>query len=234
MTKTKRLALIDHCSLGILAAAMTIFALGWSPPVQAASIASRAALQALLVGPGTLEDFETFSVSVTGAELDCSTLDSAAICNGQGPGLVVPGVSIGFLVDTGQWNPAGFFGAPSREILSSRQPLVIDFTVPVQAFGVDLRAFSTFPATATIAIFATDDATSIGTLSSISLPTSGAPVFAGWEDPAGIGRLSLTQSERDWSPIVDNLEFGVIPEPACAALLGLGLAGLAMWRRLPR
>ena len=52
-------------------------------PVNAAAIASRPALQALLGGPGSLEDFEAFSVAGgTSSAVECATLDSSAICTG--------------------------------------------------------------------------------------------------------------------------------------------------------
>lgn len=179
--------------------------------VQAVPILSRPALQALLGGPGMLENFESFNVSAgNAAGLDCAVLNSTSICNGQGPGLVVPGVAFTWGTGGGQWDGAGWFGAPSREILSGTpagQPLIIDFTIPVDAFGVDLRAFTDFPATATMTIFGTDDITVLGTVS-VSLSTSGVPVFAGWEDISGIGRVTLTQTGQPWSPLIDNLEFG--------------------------
>jgi hypothetical protein len=43
-------------------------------------------------------------------------------------------------------NGPGYFGAPSKEILTTGQPLLIDFLVSVDAFGFDLRAFISFPA----------------------------------------------------------------------------------------
>jgi hypothetical protein len=105
--------------------------------------------------------------------------------------------------------------------------LVIDFAGPVNAFGIDLRAFSGYGTTATMDIYAPDDTTLIGTLASIGLSSSGIQVFAGWEDAGGIGRIALTQTGQTWSPIIDNLEFGntAVPEPStylAGALLTLG------------
>jgi hypothetical protein len=134
-------------------------------------------------------------------------LNSAATCNGQGPGLVVPGVNFNFTAK-GQWNGAGYFGAPSREILSNSQPLTIEFTTPVTIFAVDLRAYVGFPATATLTMYGLDDATIIGTLAPVYLSTTGVPTRVAWQDDTGIGKIVATQTGQPWSPIIDNLEFG--------------------------
>lgn len=212
---------------------LTLFAVVF-PAVQAAPIVTRAGLQTILGGPGSVEDFESFNIGTGNATtIDCATLSAAAVCNGQGPGLVIDGVSFVFS-GAGQWNGQSYFGAPSRELLSNGQPLVVDFTSPARAFGVDLRAFSGFPATAAISIYGADDSTLLGTITSINLASSGVPVFAGWEDASGIGSFSLTQSGRAWSPMMDNLEFGPanlsVPEPASALLLAAGLMALRLLR----
>lgn len=210
----------------------------------AGPVGTRIALQTLLGGPGTLEDFEAFSIAPGGsATMSCVVLDALAICNGQGPGLVVPGVAFSFGTGGGQWNAPAYFGSTSKEILSGSpagQPLVIDFTTSVNAFGVDLRAFTGFADTATMTIFATDDVTPIGTIPGIALPGSGALVFAGWEDVGGIGMVTLTESLNSWSPIIDNLEFGmmtVVPEPstpALACLIAVGTVATIRGRRSRR
>jgi hypothetical protein len=225
----------------LMSLAAFVLLLGGVGQARAGAIGSRAALQALLGGPGTLEDFEAFSIAsgsavVTGVAL----LNSTTIVNGQGPGLVVPGVDFTFGTGLLQWDGAGYFGSPSKEILSGApagQPISIDWTAsPVRAFGIDLRAFTGFGATATMLIFGPDHTTLIGTLPGVGLPDSGVPLFVGWEDAGGIGKVSFTQLGQPWSPIIDNLEFGgtaSVPEPTALTLLGIGLAGMAGygWRR---
>jgi len=142
--------------------------------------------------------------------------------------LVKPGLAFGSGGNGLQWNDAGYFGAPSREIVADGI-LIIDFQVGVTAFGLDLRMFTGFPSSSTMHVFAADDTTVIGTISGIPLLTSGAPVFAGWHDAGGIVRVQLHQGFAPWSPILDNLEFGVagkIPEPSSLVLMGMGVAAL--------
>lgn len=195
----------------------------------ASQLLTRSALQTSLGGLGTLEDFESYSIGAATSDSGPALLDSTASFGSQGPGLVVPGVS--FLGNTLHWNGVGHLGAPSREIWSTLSYLTIDFGPAVDAFGVDLRTFVGSPATVTMTIFSTDDTTVLGALANISLLTDGIPVFAGWNDSAGIGKVELTLSSAYRSAIIDNVEFGsatAAPEPSAFLLFVLGLAGLGI------
>lgn len=218
---------------------LSIFAFGTM--CYGGAIATQSDLVTIMGGVGTVENFSVFSVaSGTAAGLTCTVLNSSSVCNGQGPGLVVSGVQFGFGTGGGQWDGIGYDGATSEEILSGDpegQPLTITFSTPVTAFGLDIRALPGWPATATVTIFGTDDTTILGTISGVSLLTSGASVFEGWEDLAGIGEVELTQSGQAWSPVLDFLEFGNVdppapaPEPSSAILVGLGAGAFLLRRR---
>jgi len=152
----------------------------------------------LFAGPLTVETLEAFSVADGGSNLDCTVLNSTTTCNGQGPGLVVAGVDFIFS-SGGQWNGAHYFGSPSKEISSNGRPLTIDFSTPVTIFGLDLRAYAGYSATATVTIYGLDDTTIIGTLSPVYLSGTGGPIRVGWQDDAGIGKIVLTQTGQSWS-----------------------------------
>ena len=218
---------------------LSLLLLGLGSRGFAGMIVNRASLQSILGGPGTLENFEGYAPPPGGAVffggVSGCIVTPAAICNGQGPGLVVPGFYVSPSGNGWQWNDAGYYGAPSREIVADGG-LSIKFIVPVTAVGLDLRAFSGFSVTAAMFLVAEDDTTVIGVISDISLSSSGAPVFAGWEDAGGIGRVHLIASgQGPWSPIIDNLEFGVgspgVPEPSSFVLLWSGVGGLIALRR---
>jgi hypothetical protein len=159
-------------------------------------------------GPLTIEDFQTFNVANgTAMVLDCPVLDSTAICNNQGPGLVVEGVGFTFN-ESGQWDGAGYYGAPSKEILSNTSPLTISFEPAVTIFDVNMRAYTGYPATATVTVYGPDDTTVIGTLSNVYLGSAGVALRVGWQDDTGIGKVVLAQTGQFFSPIIDDLEFG--------------------------
>jgi hypothetical protein len=213
--------------------------------VHGAAITSASELATFLGAPGIIYSFSGFSVpDATSFAVDCTEVTLTSICDGQGPGLVPQGLAFTFGSGGGQWDGLGYDGSTSEEILSGSSPstlLTISFITPANGFALDLRAFPGYPATAMVTVFALDDTTVIGTISGINLPSTGASVFEGWDDSSGIGKVELTQTGEDWSPIVDFLEYGikrtstegVVPEPGPLVCVGLGLAAIAI-RRLRR
>lgn len=197
-------------------------------------IANRTTLNSIVGVNGKTADFESYSISSNNAlSAGVDVLNSTTIANSQGPGLVPGGVT--FSVSTGniQWDGASYFNSPSREILgnNSAGSLTITFSSPALAFGLDLRAFSGLPFTASVTVYAADNTTVLSTTPSINLPSSGAAVFFGYQAAAGIGKVILSQTTYTYSPIIDNLTFSVIPEPPPYVLLGGGLMLVAMVRR---
>jgi hypothetical protein len=206
------------------------------------AIATPSNLINALDGTGTVETFSNFNVNDgTSTALQCGTLSSTSICDGQGAGLVQPGVTFSFGSGGGQWDGRGYYGATSEEIDGSQnvsgapsyQALTITFNTFVTAFGLDVRAFTNFPAVATVTIYGLDNTTVIGTISNINLASNGSALFEGWQASSGIGKVQLTQTGQYWSPVVSFLEFGAnsqspAPEPGSLLCVGLGLCLFAI------
>ncbi|GBD52164.1 PEP-CTERM sorting domain-containing protein [Microcystis aeruginosa] len=226
MNTTTSLKQISLATSAVFAATMTF---GIHRVSAGTIISDRTQLNTILGGSGVTENFENYNVPDGDAQGLQAKLDSSTVVNGQGPGLVVNGVTFVAGSSNLQWNGANYFGSPSKELLANGQPMNIDFSVPVNAFGLDLRAYQGFGDTATVTIFGTDDSTVLDTISPIGLAGTGVPVFFGYQDIAGIGKIELTPQSLPWSPIIDNLTFGQsaaasTPEPS--TVLGLGLLGL--------
>ena len=226
MNATTSLKQISLATSAVFAATMTF---GIHRVSAGTIISDRTQLNTILGGSGVTENFENYNVPDGNGDGLQATLDSSTVVNGQGPGLVVNGVTFVAGSSNLQWNGANYFGSPSKELVALSQPMNIDFSVPVNAFGLDLRAFTGFGDTATVTIFGTDDSTVLDIISPIGLAGTGVPVFFGYQDIAGIGKIELTQQSGFWSPMIDNLTFeqsaaASTPEPS--TVLGLGLLGL--------
>jgi hypothetical protein len=71
-----------------------------------------------LGGGGTTETFENFSVADgTSVILDATPLTSTTVTNGQGPGLIVPGLTISDNGGELQWNGNYYYGLPTKTVL---------------------------------------------------------------------------------------------------------------------
>ena len=205
-------------------------------------LSDRATLDSILGSGAVTEDFESFQIDNGNAVVELGSnyiLNSSTIYQGQGPGLVIDGVN--FIGETGiQWNGKDWFGQNSRNILSaySGNPpatLYIDFLNPTNALGLDFSAFTGYPDVADINVYGPDK-TSLLYSGSVSVPGS-TPVFWGFFDSSGIGKVALDSRSYTWGAIIDNVEFGAAtttaPEPVSTTLFLLGGATLAV-RRLRR
>jgi hypothetical protein len=216
-------------SLAVLLAATTRAEAG-------AIVADRTALNALLGASAVNENFEAFRVA-DGTEQGVGTsLDSTSVVSGQGPGLVVPGFELVDIAAGSQleWQGNNYFNLPTKTIgTSTSLGLVVRFTGFVTAVGMDVLAYGGYPNHTTVTVFATDDTTVLDTIGPIfgSGNTPIVPGFAGYFDADGIGQLLVTIPQGEFGPVIDNLEFGHVPEPGTFALVGLALAGMGLAKR---
>lgn len=212
--------------------ALIVLGLAVVGAVGAQQIGTRAQLNSLLVGGGTLDDFERYNVADGGAEvMGVWSLDSNTIVNGQGPGLVNPGATY---LDTSQsnlqWNGRNYFGQPSRDILSNGGGMItIRFDVFTQAFGLDLNNFVGYAYTGQVRVF--NGTNMVGSGNIALTGGNGENVFFGWRNDAGIDRVEVFSGNYSWSPLIDNHQYGVVPEPASALAVVAGLVALARRRR---
>ncbi|MEX2167818.1 MAG: hypothetical protein WD851_00785 [Pirellulales bacterium] len=189
--------------------------------VYAGVIGTRHDLNGLLGNRAVTEDFEGLNVPNGAIFFISDPLNSTSVKYGQGPGLVVPGVDIsypspgnGFLM----WIGAGYLGQPSQDLgpNGTAGALVLDFDPPTAAFGLDLLAFAGFPSPAGVEILAPDRSTVLFS-TTVNVIDPAMPVFFGFADPGGIGRVRLAGSEQ--SPLIDDLTFGAVPEPSTFVLI---------------
>lgn len=194
-------------------------------------VPDRTTLNTLLGASAVTEGFENYSVTSGSAVELGADLNSTTVVNGQGPGLVLPGLDFAAPASNIQLDGANYYSAPSNEILSNATTLTIGFSSPQHAFGLDLRDFSGFSLTGSVTVYATDNTTVLDTYTGIGV--TGTPTFFGYENSAGIGSVSLT-SGSGWSPIIDNVEFGSVaatPEPSTMVMLLAGLGALVAARK---
>lgn len=222
-----------------------ILVAGFSNVANATLINTRAELNTILGGLGVTEDFETLVVPVGAGVIQGPVLNSST----GAANLVVDGVnfmSIAPDLPLIQWNGVGYYGQQSQNILA-QGALRIDFSVIIDAVGMDLGVFNGIGDIAAIKVFGSDDTSLLAEFSGIDLGFDGAvDTFFGFYEQGNIGAIEIS-GINPWSPLLDNLTFGTeyqapggpnggggganpIPEPATAFMLLIGLLGLAKRR----
>lgn len=199
----------------------------------AGTVASRSDLQTALGGVGSLETFEGIGGGIYDFSCTGGTFSTGSAC-GAPTGSLKSGISYTSAANNFQLDTAGYYGAPSEELLSNDGALNLNFTGAVNAIGMDLRAFSGYGANATITVYG-KDGNVLDTVTGLGLSGSGAPTFFGYESATDIGSVSLSQGSYPWSPLLDNVEWGAtataVPEPTSFLLMGLSLGLFAIARR---
>ena len=209
--KTKRMLLLA----ALMVAGMT----------QAEIVSSRAELDTLLEGNSQTDDFESFTISSQtgiGIELTSETTGSFG-----GPGLVGDGVTYSDLegIRTLYVNVDSYLGLESQQLThnGSSSGIVINFDTPMTAFGFDINNYAGYLADGTVNVY--DGNSSLITSQSVS---SG---FFGWSDTGGISTVEIIHSQ-DCYINIDNNTYGVVPEPATLAFMGIFGAGALAVRRI--
>ena len=209
---------------------------GFAGVSSAQQIGTRVELNALLTGGYQYTDaFEAYNIANNSVDnMNLTSLTSTSIVNGQGPGLVGPGITYstfdpGLISGSNDlfWNGLGYFGGTSENIESGVQGIQFTYTLNVNAMGVDLSQFAGYGDTFTANVY--DGATLVGTDSGTLSGTT--PNFFGWYNAGGITSVVITDSSNYWSPLIDENSYGFAPAPEPTSIAALALGGLALLRR---
>jgi hypothetical protein len=196
--------------------------------VKGGIIGTRTDLLSQLGSNAVTENFESYLFPSDTAKRVGTELDATSVIDGQGPGLVQPGVRFQ-QTPAGeglQWDRQFEYGLQSAALVSDNK-LIVDFTTPVTHAGFDFFWFNAgfqLAEPATIQVFATDDVSLLYS-TNIFEPYAPNSFFFGFTDSQGIGNIALFRVEDEAlgvSPIIDNLTFGSIPEPSTLSLVLLG------------
>jgi len=188
-----------------------------------------------VLNASTTESFETYVLSPGGAEnLNITYLDENAISAGlngpQGPNLVLDGCIYACNAGSIQWNDAGYYGQPSRDILanSGDGQMIMKYDVAVQSVSLTLHAFDGFADNTTINVYDSNGAL-IHTSAGIAVPNS-APVAFSFSAP-DIRSMTIQSNVYSWGTMIDNHVFGSAGGPtlskagSCPGLVTLRISG---------
>jgi hypothetical protein len=202
------------------------FAYGLVPGV----VADRATVESILGASARTEDFESIALPPSGLLQLGTVLNSETVHLGNGPGLVIPGVSFIRSPDTQIYSPAFTGGDSQRLGFSSGSPFVFRFSPPVRAVAIDLFIGSGIGGNPFVVVRNASGVQlagfSLGTVNSKTVPT-----FLGYESEDGISEISVATFIG--GPIFDNVTFGpLVPEPASELLAILAMTGVLILRRI--
>ncbi|GMU36459.1 MAG: hypothetical protein KJ057_07450 [Phycisphaerae bacterium] len=169
---------------------------------------SRSELEDLLVGGGTKDDFERYSIADGNSQgMRVFDLSDTTIVNGQGPGLVNDG-AIYFSAGELFWLGNGAGGVPTKTIVAVRFSMAVAYDIPAQVMGFDLHALAGSPSTTKVEAFS-PNGQSLGS-TTVTVPDDGTPVFVGFRHDAGIGVIEFSNLNRNHSPIINDHQYGSI------------------------
>jgi hypothetical protein len=188
------------------------FAVATSSRSTAQIVPSREALIALLGDKVVTETYEANSVAAdTFAEFD-GPLDSTSTPNGQGPGIVEPGIRFNVFPGSLQIYGETVFGGNSQRLsFSATSVYHITLDPPVTAFGLDMLSLPGYSGEPSISVYDPNDIF-LGSFPVGVVNHPQNPTFFGFQNAGGISRFDITVFTG--GPILDNVTFErIVPEP---------------------
>jgi hypothetical protein len=252
ITPTPRSCVVRSVQVASLCGIAVLLGVTLARPAAAQQIDTRQELNAI-GGPNlSTEDFEAFDVApdseynlryVGGPPLP-PPLDAATFVDGQ-TNLVLPGLDFVDAFINGdtsqqiawrglQWNGAGYYGDPSRDLIANDGQMQIYFDSPTILVGMDLGSYLGYTESTNAAVF--DASGNLLFSTTIGLPPTAQPQFFGYysgTDPIGEVVLTGDLDSVFWGPTVDNVSFSgkiVAPEPGAGGLVFIGCGLMATVR----